>query len=60
MWLKSCPRCHIGDLALEDDKYGWRVRCVQCGYSKDVDDRVANTTPFRQSGLGGERVVRLG
>ena len=36
VWLNSCPRCCRGDVILDNDRYGWHVRCVQCGYTKDV------------------------
>ena len=36
VWFKSCPRCEKGDLMLEDAGDSWCVRCIQCGYSKDV------------------------
>ena len=34
MWLKSCPKCKTGDLALERDAYGSYMRCLQCGFLK--------------------------
>ncbi len=34
-WFRACPKCH-GDIALEQDIYGWYVQCVQCGYLKEV------------------------
>ncbi|MFQ5933746.1 MAG: hypothetical protein ACE5KI_03805 [Dehalococcoidia bacterium] len=39
VWFKSCPRCRIGDMILEQDEYGYRARCVQCSYAKDIADR---------------------
>jgi hypothetical protein len=38
VWFKSCPRCTTGDLALENDLYGWLVLCLACGFDKDIDD----------------------
>lgn len=38
VWLNSCPRCDRGDVILDNDRYGWHIRCVQCGYAKDIDD----------------------
>ena len=29
MWLKSCPRCKLGDVTLDED--GDRL-CLQCGH----------------------------
>ena len=28
-WFKSCPRCKLGDMTLDEDNY--RL-CLQCGY----------------------------
>lgn len=39
MWFKSCPRCRTGDMILEQDEYGYRAKCVQCSYAKDIADR---------------------
>ncbi len=40
VWIKSCPRCVNGDLILETEPDGWCVRCLQCGYTKDVEDSI--------------------
>ena len=40
VWLKSCPRCERGDLMLEAEREGWSINCLQCGYSKDVEDPI--------------------
>ena len=37
MWSKSCPRCERGDVLFEEEREGCRVRCAQCGYSREVD-----------------------
>ena len=29
MWIKSCPRCRLGDMTLDEDNH--RL-CLQCGY----------------------------
>jgi hypothetical protein len=29
MWFKTCPRCKLGDITLDEDNY--RL-CLQCGY----------------------------
>ena len=29
IWFKSCPRCQVGDMTLDED--GDRL-CLQCGY----------------------------
>lgn len=31
-YLKSCPRCHVGDIFKANDEYGPYVACFQCGY----------------------------
>lgn len=36
IWLKSCPRCEMGDVIVDRDIYGWNVLCLQCGYMKDL------------------------
>ena len=40
VWLKSCPRCVRGDLMLEAEREGWSINCLQCGYTKDVEDPI--------------------
>ena len=35
MWLKACPR-DGGDVARERDRYGWYLRCWQCGWYYDA------------------------
>ena len=50
MWkLKSCPRCN-GDVFLEEDISGWYLRCLQCGYNRDLKDivRVNKGTPGKK------------
>ena len=39
MWLKSCPRCERGDVLLEEERNSYRVRCAQCGFSREVDSQ---------------------
>jgi hypothetical protein len=33
--FKSCSRCR-GDVYLDCDLYGWFVKCLQCGYQRDL------------------------
>ena len=40
-WFKRCPRCS-GDLFEESDRYGCFVTCMQCGFSKDAMDKLAD------------------
>ncbi len=37
VWLKSCPGCERGDLMLEEERDGCKVKCLQCGYTTDVE-----------------------
>ncbi len=31
---KGCPRCHGGDMLVENDLIdGWVDKCIQCGYT---------------------------
>ena len=39
MWFKACPRCERGDVLFEEEREGCRVKCVQCGFSREVDSR---------------------
>ena len=49
-YFKACPR-DKGDLHLENDFYGSYVRCMQCGYQKDVKNppKPYAQNPFRQT-----------
>lgn len=38
-WFKRCPRCS-GDLYEDNDQYGQFITCVQCGFSKDIYNKV--------------------
>ena len=53
--LKSCPRCGEGDMALDSDRFGSRLRCIQCGHSSDLQrsaqDHRPGRTVARLSGL---------
>jgi hypothetical protein len=40
-WFKKCPRCS-GDLYEESDQYGSYVTCVQCGFCKDVHQKLTD------------------
>ena len=35
IFLKACPKCS-GDILLDKDNYGRYLKCLQCGFSKDV------------------------
>ena len=34
MWFKSCSRCIKGDVFYEEERYGYRLKCAQCGFSR--------------------------
>ena len=36
VYLKSCPKC-LGDLTVAQDGYGTFIKCLQCGFMKDVE-----------------------
>lgn len=40
-WFKRCPRCS-GDLFEENDRYGCFVTCMQCGFSKDITEKLTD------------------
>ncbi|MEE8363812.1 MAG: hypothetical protein V3S18_07065 [Dehalococcoidia bacterium] len=37
IFFKACPRCR-GDIELASDPYGGYVKCLQCGFTRDVPD----------------------
>lgn len=39
VWFKDCPRCK-GDVFLDQDNCGWYKQCIQCGYVRDITDKV--------------------
>ena len=51
MWSKSCPRCERGDVLFEEERDGFRVRCAQCGYSREVDSQYEASRVLQQGGL---------
>ena len=51
MWFKSCPRCERGDVFFEEERHGCRVRCAQCGFSREVDSRYEADRVLQQGGL---------
>ncbi len=40
LYLKSCPRCS-GDINADSDMYGLFLKCLQCGFSKDLSPEMA-------------------
>ena len=51
MWFKSCPRCTKGDVLFEEEREGCRVRCAQCGFSREVDSRYEASQILQQGEL---------
>jgi len=35
MWFKACPRCK-GEWIVDEEIWGKRILCLQCGFSKDL------------------------
>ncbi len=40
LYLKSCPRC-TGDVHADSDMHGTFLKCLQCGFSKDLSPEMA-------------------
>ncbi len=51
MWSKSCPRCERGDVLFEEECEGFRMRCAQCGYSREVDSHYEASRVLQQGEL---------
>ena len=51
MWFKSCPRCERGDVIFEENRDGGRMRCAQCGFSREVDSRYEASQVLQQGEL---------
>ena len=54
MLLKGCPRCH-GDLHVNTDMYGAYVKCLQCGYMKDLEGK--SRVPLSPSAKADKRAA---
>lgn len=54
-WFKKCPRCS-GDLYEEADQYGRCVTCMQCGFCKDIYDRLTDPTSLDPEPVPAPRV----
>ena len=59
VWFKSCPRCDRGDIMFEQDRDGCRVKCVQCGYSKDTHSQDQAAKMLKEMSLGRELLAQL-
>jgi hypothetical protein len=42
LYLKSCPRCS-GDINADSDMHGMFLKCLQCGFSKDLSPEMAKS-----------------
>lgn len=40
LYLKACPRC-TGDINADSDMHGMFLKCLQCGFSKDLSPEMA-------------------
>ena len=40
LYLKSCPRC-AGDVNGDSDSHGLYLKCLQCGFNKDLSPEMA-------------------
>ena len=41
IYFNACPKCH-GDLTMNQDGYGAFVSCLQCGFMRDIDTKLAS------------------
>ncbi len=57
MWSKSCPRCERGDVLFEEEREGCRVKCVQCGYSREVSSHHEASRVLQQGELTRQRLL---
>ena len=57
MWSKSCPRCTRGDVFYEEGRDGFRVRCAQCGYSREVGSHYEASRVLQQGELAQQRLL---
>lgn len=51
LYLKACPRC-AGDIHADSDMHGMFLKCLQCGFSKDLSPETARS-------LFGDKDIRL-
>ncbi len=43
MWkYKSCPRCR-GDIYIDEDLDRTYIKCLQCGYERELPRKILNT-----------------
>jgi DNA-directed RNA polymerase subunit M/transcription elongation factor TFIIS len=52
MWkFKGCPRCH-GDVFVDEDIDKTYVKCLQCGYEREMNKTVARDYSRRKEKAG--------
>jgi hypothetical protein len=53
MWsYKSCPKC-TGDTFIDQDVEGCYIKCLQCGYEREVDRKHTNIKQIVVKGKAG-------
>lgn len=50
LWQKSCPRCHRGDLILENGLGEYRIHCLQCGHDLNPKQEEQLKHPLKRVG----------
>ncbi len=62
IFFKSCNRCR-GDIHVDSDPYGWFVKCLQCGFQRDMPaglvPAAAYATVPRADAQGRGRLERI-
>jgi DNA-directed RNA polymerase subunit M/transcription elongation factor TFIIS len=56
LYLKSCPRC-TGDINADSDTHGTFLKCLQCGFSKDLSPEMAARLFGRSTARPIERIA---
>ncbi len=49
---KHCPKCG-GNVYLDRDFYGWHEKCLQCGYTRDLEAIVKVREELGEGSSGG-------
>ncbi|MEN8614309.1 hypothetical protein ABFB09_03355 [Dehalogenimonas sp. THU2] len=48
--IKSCPRCHFGDVYGDSDQYGKYEQCFQCGWTNYPDRKLTQEEAQAEKG----------
>ncbi len=40
LFYRACPKCRTGAVQPDDDQYGPYLRCLNCGFMKDIEQGV--------------------